>query len=1240
MRRFRYLLLGLAIFILVGGFVFWRLLHTDFFWGWGGWRLVDLAQSRLNGEVKVKEVRGTPLTGLTFTEVVVTGPRGEVLRAQKVEVRFSLFSFVKLQPVIAHLGIYGPHLTLVEEPSGRWNVSSLFRERPPPPFRALNFPQILVQGGSLDISRPGETQHFRDLDLKLALTVLDPKRPRQVIQVDGAHLALTTPRGPFSLDASFTYRGRRLEVKSFKMAAREHPLVALAGEVRLDDPDPYLDLKGALGPVPGAGIRGLWARWPGAGDLGGEFHLRGSLAQLQMTAAGSLDKAAYLLKGSLSRVAGDWHYDLGLDLVGLSPSLVTAGNSAWEPRLKALEPITAHLQLKGAGLGWPPTKLEWSLDCQPFRYQDARVEQLKLNLAGDAQQQQLDGLVKGNFGQLQVTAAGKMLTTLAGDLKLKWEGLRPDLLGLPSLADSLLDGSFTGACRWPAAPPAFPFWVSGEVEARGQVLKQPLKEFKGRLTFDGARLEVPQVKISLGTLTAEMKGAVQRTGLDVAYRGSLVADGAMPWLPPDFKGRLEGEGALKGPWDQPQFTFQGKGHDLLWEGLVVNSLGIRLSSAGWPPQAGSLELRGAGFKTPVGVFSQAHLTSQGDAGRWRFNFNASSPEGLQAELKGAADTKARPLSLLVERCRWQFKGLVGYNTTPLQVRLLPGWEVAPVTFKVNEGQVTFQGQAKEGKLSGRLDVGDLSASFFCIKGSPCEGNLRGQLTLSGDPRAPVIQGHLTWGPGKWGDFAFRSFKTSLNYRDARLHLAGSLEESEPGPRLSWEGHLPLNLSASPLKWSWEERDLYVRLQGEKVNLALLTALSPEVLAAQGVLDIMAEWQGSPSRPRVSGQVRWGPGFLTFRQAGTPYRLAPGLVRLLGDKLLIPEIVLESGGTARLSGEITLAGFHPRQVDARVQLQEFVVLRRGGGEAAGNGNLTLSGPWSAPMLKGHLVIPRATFQPSFFRGEKHADITMVARPTPPPPPGKMVPGPGGLNFYNNLQMDVTMEATKGVWLKDKSLNAELAGRLQATKLSGQPVLVAGEIQTLKGTYTLQGRDFKIEHGTIRLPGNRREEVTLEGRATQEMDGITLILTAMGAASKPQVRLESVPPLPQSDLLAYLVFGRPAQRLTKDEYQRVCQQAAGILVGLTAEKVRELLGKDFPLVSNITLRSSPTGERQAVGVVKPLTKDLTVSFERKFDPLHRDNTEQVVVEYKVNRYLSVESQMGRRNTGADVMFNLDF
>ena len=63
-------------------------------------------------------------------------------------------------------------------------------------------------------------------------------------------------------------------------------------------------------------------------------------------------------------------------------------------------------------------------------------------------------------------------------------------------------------------------------------------------------------------------------------------------------------------------------------------------------------------------------------------------------------------------------------------------------------------------------------------------------------------------------------------------------------------------------------------------------------------------------------------------------------------------------------------------------------------------------------------------------------------------------------------------------------------------------------------------------------------------------------------------------------------------------------------------------------------------QTVGVTKPLTKELSVSFERKNNPLYREDTNQVRLEYKVNKYMSLESTAGRRNTGGDVLFNYDF
>jgi hypothetical protein len=73
-----------------------------------------------------------------------------------------------------------------------------------------------------------------------------------------------------------------------------------------------------------------------------------------------------------------------------------------------------------------------------------------------------------------------------------------------------------------------------------------------------------------------------------------------------------------------------------------------------------------------------------------------------------------------------------------------------------------------------------------------------------------------------------------------------------------------------------------------------------------------------------------------------------------------------------------------------------------------------------------------------------------------------------------------------------------------------------------------------------------------------------------------------------------------------------------------------------VGNVTMRST----KETLGVTKPLTKELSVSFERKTNPFYRDDPNQVRLEYKVNKYMSLESTMGRRNTGGDVFFNYDF
>ena len=643
----------------------------------------------------------------------------------------------------------------------------------------------------------------------------------------------------------------------------------------------------------------------------------------------------------------------------------------------------------------------------------------------------------------------------------------------------------------------------------------------------------------------------------------------------------------------------------------------------------------------MGTFAQVRLNSQGEGSRWRFDFKGESPEGPQAELRGGGDFLSQPYGLTLEQCRLSLPGLVVQSAGPVQARLKPGWEILPATFRINEGQFKLQMAVTSGQVNGHLESDSLPANLLCIQGVPCQGRVKAQADLSGEPLNPHIQGQITWGPGQWGDFTFQLFKTTFNYRDGSFALSGSLEEKAQGPRLTWDGRIPLQLALLPPRWDWGEQDLHVKVQGENANLALLTALTPEVTAAEGSVDIMAEWQGDPRHPQVSGQLRWGPGYLTLLESGARFRLQPGVARLQGDSLMVPEVLLESGGTARVSGSVRLAGFLPQQLDLRADLHDFLGLNRTGSQAKGTGTVTLRGPWAAPRFTGKLMLSQASFTPVFFQRGIHRDIVLV---TPPPPP-KPTPGPGlppiSLGFWKNLEMDIGLEAPGGVWVRDKRLNVEFAGQIRAMKHPGEKrIFAGGEARALKGTYELQGRLFKVEKGVIRFPGNPKMEATVDGQAVHKMEGLSLVLTASGAVIKPQVKLESIPPLPPSDLLAYLVFGRPASSLSREEYMSMGQAAIGVIGGVTAQMVQELLGKDFPLVGNVTLKGTQSEGRQLMGVTKPLTQDLSVTFERKTSPLYRDDTNQVRLEYKLHRYFSVESQMGRRNTGADVLFNLDF
>ena len=300
------------------------------------------------------------------------------------------------------------------------------------------------------------------------------------------------------------------------------------------------------------------------------------------------------------------------------------------------------------------------------------------------------------------------------------------------------------------------------------------------------------------------------------------------------------------------------------------------------------------------------------------------------------------------------------------------------------------------------------------------------------------------------------------------------------------------MSISPFQFALGNQGLDLEVRSEKINLSLLTALTPEIKSAEAPVDMVVSAKGDPHQPQLTGSVRWGAGSVQPRQAGLVYKLNPGEARLQGDKIAIPAVTLESQGTLTVSGNLNLRG----SSTVETRLQGFQAMDRGGNQIWLDGDVHVSGPVSHLVVKGQITVPKALLRPTLFSGGLDPDVVVVEQQKRAAP--KKVshkPSP-----YQNMQVDIPITSHGNVRLKDPQGQAELAVALKATKKPGQELAVGGTIRAIKGTITVENNPFKVEKAVVTLPGVPDKPILVDVRATHEMDNhdITLILLVTGTS----------------------------------------------------------------------------------------------------------------------------------------------
>ncbi|MGQ0815551.1 MAG: translocation/assembly module TamB domain-containing protein [Gemmatimonadota bacterium] len=326
----------------------------------------------------------------------------------------------------------------------------------------------------------------------------------------------------------------------------------------------------------------------------------------------------------------------------------------------------------------------------------------------------------------------------------------------------------------------------------------------------------------------------------------------------------------------------------------------------------------------------------------------------------------------------------------------------------------------------------------------------------------------------------------------------------------------------------------VTLVSDSIALAPFAALNPDLADMGGTLSTDIRVSGTVEQPVLSGSIDVRNGAVRIIRFNQYYDSINASIVLENRAAVIRDFIARSGGRLRLAGTVEFQELNRPVLDITALMDRFELIGVDNrDDAQASGQLQLRGPVAAAVLTGALTIDDG-YLPIPQTGASALDAELARFEAELPEPGEDV---ARTPFYSGLRIaDLRITAADNLWFAVEDARAELLGTLNVDK-SGESLRVTGELAGTRGTYVLRAgpiiRRFEITHAYIRFLGGddlnpavditaRRRVVDLEGRQL-DIDvriGGTLRSPTLALAS------ETAAPIPQSELLSFLLFGQPS------------------------------------------------------------------------------------------------------------------
>ncbi|WP_236953329.1 translocation/assembly module TamB domain-containing protein [Immundisolibacter cernigliae] len=505
-----------------------------------------------------------------------------------------------------------------------------------------------------------------------------------------------------------------------------------------------------------------------------------------------------------------------------------------------------------------------------------------------------------------------------------------------------------------------------------------------------------------------------------------------------------------------------------------------------------------------------------------------------------------------------------------------------------------------------------------------DGQIDGRLRLHRDAGPLLGEVHLSVPAGELRlptpDGGRRRFAHGGARVDGRLEASGGEVSVQLAPASPGEVDLlSATLRLPPLPAA-AQAPLRGTVAAQLPDIGLFEAWLPQLAGLAGRIEASLQVEGTLGAPRLTGEAKLLDGRAAVPELGIELHEAQArLIAAAGDTLRLTGSLRSGEGTLRLQGEgsrlpggvraqLALQGeqvqvFDTAQLQAKVDPDIDI--------AFADGRLTVGGEVKVPQARIHAQDRPAAVQAS-------PDVVVQGREAADRPP-------------LGARADVRVVLGDDVRVDAYGFQGRLGGAVRLRQRQDGTAAVNGQVKVAEGQYTFYGQRLPVTQGELRYAGGPPDNPALRITAARQVGTVNAGVRITGTARAPTTQLYSTPAMPQSDILSYLVLGRPMQQAKSSESDLLMQAAASVGMrggGTLVKRLGQTLGFDEAQLGG----DGNGGANLALG--RYLTPRLFVGYGLTL----AEQTNAVTLRYTLTQRWLLEVVSGLTQT-ADLLYQLE-